>query len=425
MNADRDVAIFIKSLQGGGAERSTVNLANAIAASGTRVDLLVLNDNGVFTKQVSPRVRLIKLKKEPVWRTIWLLRKQPKELVFLLLLLLMPSSPKPAAVIPGLARYLLKNKPTALLTALDYGNVAAVVARSATGVRTRVVLGQRNQMSKDRHRSASWRRRLTIPTLRHFFMQADAIVGVSEGVAEDLKQTLRFPAERVHAIYNAVYNKKLEEQTKEDVDHLWFKDDAIPVIVAVGKLKPQKDYPNLLKAFAKVLESRTARLVILGQGPQLDELKALARELHIEDNVSFEGFVENPFKYLSRASLFVLSSRYEGLPGVLIQALSCGCPVVSTNCPSGPSEILMNGEIGKLVPVEDSDALSIAILNQLDTPHDRDALIARGKFFSEENAVTAYKKVLFDQHVSSTDAFSHLFQANRHVEKTKRNTVEA
>lgn len=396
MDTSQDVAIFIKSLQGGGAERSTVNLANAIAASGTQVDLVVLSDNGIFTKQISPRVRLIKLEKEPLWKSIWLLRKQPKELLFLLTLWIMPRSPKPAAIIPGLARYLLRNEPTVLLTALDYGNVAAVVAKSATNVKTRIVLGQRNQISEGHHRGAAWRRRLTIPTLRHFFMKADAIVGVSEGVAEDLRNTLKLPAERVHAIYNAVYNTTLETQAREKLDHPWFQDDEVPVIVAAGKLRPQKDYPNLLQAFARVRGRRNVRLVILGQGPLLNELQELAKILKIDQSVSFEGFVDNPFKYLAKASLFVLSSRYEGLPGVLIQALACGCPVVSTDCPSGPAEILLNGEIGKLVPVKDSDALSNAILNQLDTAHDRNALIARGKYFSEENAVKAYKKVLLD-----------------------------
>ena len=396
MNAHRDVAIYIKSLQGGGAERSTVNLANAIAESGTPVDLLVNDEDGVFTKQLSPLVRLIKLEKASLWKIIWLLRKQPKEILFLISLWLMPRSPKPAEIVPNLASYLLKNEPKVLLTALDYGNVAAVMARSVAKVRTRVVLGQRNQLSEGLNRGSAWRRRLTVPTLRHFFTQADAIISVSIGVAYDLKRTLQIPPDRVHAIYNAVYNATIEEQSKEDLNHPWFDDITVPVIVAAGKLRPQKDYPNLLEAFAKVLKRREARLMILGQGPLLSDLQNLAKQLKIDKSVSFEGFVDNPFKYFSKASLFVLSSRYEGLPGVLIQALACGCPVVSTNCPSGPEEILLNGEVGKLVPVADSDALSDAIICELNIDHDREALKSRAKFFSEGNAVNAYLKVLLD-----------------------------
>lgn len=394
MRESRKIAILIKSLQGGGAERSTVNLANALAASGVDVDLLVIDQRGVFQELVSPLVNVIKLPKASIAQTIWCLRRQPKDLAFLLRLLVIPSSPKPASAIPAIAKYLRKVRPGALLTALDYGNIAAVVARTAAGGETRIVLGQRNQLSQGYGGRSEWRRRQIVPTLKYFFEKADAIVSVSKGVAKDLGETLRIPDDRLYAIYNAVFNRALEQQSFEVLNHPWFSNADIPVVLAVGKLKPQKDFETLLKAFANVRAQRKARLVILGQGPMLADLKSLARKLNIADDVSFEGFVQNPFKFMRQADLFVLSSRYEGLPGVLVQALACGCPVVSTDCPSGPREILESEKHGMLVPVADVDAMAKAILTQLDKTHDRSLLEQRGRFFSEEEAVENYKNVL-------------------------------
>jgi glycosyltransferase involved in cell wall biosynthesis len=178
------------------------------------------------------------------------------------------------------------------------------------------------------------------------------------------------------------------------MQHVWFNNKEIPVIIAVGKLKPQKDFETLIKAFAKVRTKFKARLIILGEGPMLSDLNLLVEKLNITDDVIFEGFVQNPFKYMRNADLFVLSSKYEGLPGVLVQALACGCPVVSTDCPSGPREILENGRYGPLVPVADENALATAIIAQLQTRHDRDYLQTRGRSFSEEEAVRGYLRVL-------------------------------
>ena len=388
------LAIFIKSLKGGGAERSTVNLANALAASGVDVDLLVVDEKGVFHDLVSDKVNLIRLRQASFVQTMRSLWRYPMDLLYLLRLIVIPSSPKPAPAVPALADYLRKTRPRALLTALDYGNIAAVVARTVSDVDTRIVIGQRNQLSEGYIGRAKWRQKHVAPTLRYFFERADAIVSVSKGVSKDLGEALKLPDHQLHAVYNAVYNSTLEKQSLEDMQHVWFNNKEIPVIIAVGKLKPQKDFETLIKAFAKVRTKIKARLIILGEGPMLSDLNLLVEKLNISDYVIFEGFVQNPFKYMRNADLFVLSSKYEGLPGVLVQALACGCPVVSTDCPSGPREILENGKYGPLVPVADADALATAIIAQLQTRHDRDYLQIRGRSFSEEEAVRGYLRVL-------------------------------
>jgi glycosyltransferase involved in cell wall biosynthesis len=172
----------------------------------------------------------------------------------------------------------------------------------------------------------------------------------------------------------------------QPIDHPWFAEGAPPVILGVGKLKPQKDFATLLRAFATLRAGRAARLVILGEGEQRGELEALAQNLGIAADVALPGFVDNPFPYMARASLFVLSSRFEGLPGVLIQALACGCPAVSTDCPSGPAEILEGGRYGPLVPVGDAEGLARAMAETLAAPLSPDILRERAAFFSTERA---------------------------------------
>ncbi|NKX16732.1 glycosyltransferase [Ochrobactrum pseudogrignonense] len=152
------------------------------------------------------------------------------------------------------------------------------------------------------------------PNAKVFFERADAIVSVSKGVSKDLGEALKLPDHQLHAVYNAVYNSTLEKQSLEDMQHVWFNNKEIPVIIAVGKLKPQKDFETLIKAFALVRTKLKARLIILGEGPMLSDLNLLVEKLNISDHVIFEGFVQNPFKYMRNADLFVLSSKYEGLP---------------------------------------------------------------------------------------------------------------
>ena len=187
----------------------------------------------------------------------------------------------------------------------------------------------------------------------------------------------------------------------EPVDHPWFQPGTPPVIMSAGRLGRAKDHPTLIRAFARVRRARLARLVIFGQGTSdaktarsVTALQALAGELGVADDVALPGFVANPFAYMARAAVFALSSINEGLPGVLIQAMACGCPVVSTDCPSGPAEILAGGRYGRLVPPGDDAALAAAILATLDAPPAAMSLRARAGFFSVERAVAQYERVM-------------------------------
>ena len=227
---------------------------------------------------------------------------------------------------------------------------------------------------------------------RLFFPEAAHVVAVSRGVAESLSTSVGVPAERITPIYNPVFTPDIARRAAATPDHPWFRDSGPPVILGVGRLTSQKDFVTLIEAFRRVSAERSCRLIILGEGPRRPQLEEQVRALGIEDCVSLPGRTENPYAFMSNAALFVLSSRYEGFPGVLVEALACGCSAASTDCPAGPSEILEDS--GLLAPVGDPGALSRIMLRVLDRPVDRAALRALAARFSMQRAVDRYENVI-------------------------------
>ena len=266
------------------------------------------------------------------------------------------------------AMYLDRVRPDALLAILTPAVVAATLASCMAHHRARIVATQHNVFKSTRdYRRAC----LSYP-------HADAAVTVSRGVAGELGRLPGMSHSRIHTIYNPVVSSDVFHKACEPIDHPWLNGRGVPVVLAIGRLHKQKDFPTLLAAFALVLRQRRARLIVLGRGPLLANLRSLAHELRIAKYVEFPGFVENPYAYLARASLFVLSSRHEGLANVLVEAMACGCPVVSTNCRFGPDEILEGGRWGELVPIGNPEALASAIGRTLDNPPQRHGLRDRG-----------------------------------------------
>jgi glycosyltransferase involved in cell wall biosynthesis len=202
--------------------------------------------------------------------------------------------------------------------------------------------------------------------VRRYYPWADEIVAVSQGVADDLLELTDLPPSKVRVLPNPVVTPELVQRAAEPLDDPWFTAGAAPVVLGAGRLDQQKDFPTLIRAFAAVRSRRPARLVILGEGPERGQLESLVEELGITADVRLPGFVSNPFSYMARAAVFVLSSAWEGMPGVLIQAMACGAPVVATDCESGPREALAGGKYGRLVPVGDHLALADAIAGTLD-----------------------------------------------------------
>lgn len=318
-----------------------LNLAHGLGERGFTVDLVLARAEGPYLADVRETIRLVDLKASRVLKSL-----------------------------PRLVRYLRRERPEVLLSALDYTNITALWARRLAGLSIKAIVNEQNTISRSANNSARRRQRFVPRLAKRFYPWSDGIVAVSQGVAGDLSQVLGVPREEIKVIFNPVVTPELRQKSKAPLNHPWFKVGQPPVVLAIGRLTVQKDFPTLIQAFARVRQNQSARLMILGEGPDRAILERLISELDIEGDVALPGFVENPYAYLSRASLYVLSSRWEGLPTVLIEALCCGAPIISTNCPSGPKEILADGQYGLLVPVENIPALAEAIEAGLagDTP---------------------------------------------------------
>jgi glycosyltransferase involved in cell wall biosynthesis len=306
------------------------------------------------------------------------------------------GSRSPQRVLSGLVGALHRYRPDVLIAGQQQMNVAALLARLSVRVRPHTIIIQHNQLSAVANRDPRLR---VMPTLaRWLYPRADRIVAVSQGVAADLVALgVRRPAT---VIYNGLDLAEIARLAAADPMHPWLDPGSPPVILATGRLAPQKDYPTLLRAFSLVRAQRPCRLVILGDGPLWPELQQIARELPSIDtyrpdsDIFFAGHARNPFAYMARAACFVLSSAWEGFGLALAEALSCGCPVVSTDCRSGPREILDGGRYGRLVPVADVEGLAKAIEATLDTAPNRGTLKARAAEFSEEVMVQRYLQVV-------------------------------
>ena len=263
------------------------------------------------------------------------------------------------------ARYLAGRRPRAVLTALPHTNVLAVAAAGLARYRGRLVVAEHNQVAPGGAPSRS--ERVLLAAMRLTYPRAHRVVAVSHGVKDSLATTAHIDPHHIDVIYNPVITPQLHQATKATPDHPWFQGPD-PIILGIGRLTRQKNFPNLLHAFAHVRTQRPAKLIILGEGEDREALTHLVHQLDLTHDVDLPGFAPNPYAYLAHAHLFALSSDWEGLPTVLIEALAAHTPVVSTDCPSGPREILDHGRHGELVPMNDPTALAQAILRTLDRP---------------------------------------------------------
>jgi glycosyltransferase involved in cell wall biosynthesis len=330
------IALFLPSLRGGGAERVMVNLARGFFDQGIDVDLVLVKAEGPYLSEVPGGVRVVDLHSSRVLTSL-----------------------------PRLTHYLRRERPQSMLSAMDHANIVAIWARKLSGVPCRVVVSVHSTLSRALTNNPNLRGYLMPNLIRIFYPWADTVVAVSNGVAEDFANITRLPRESIKVIYNPIVIPELLEKAKEAVEHPWFSRGEPPVILSVGRLTKAKDYPTLIRAFALVRRKYPARLMILGEGEERAKLEALTQELGLQDDISLPGFVDNPYAYMARAAVFVLSSAWEGFGNVLVEAMAVGTPVISTDCPSGPAEILENGRWGKLVPVGDTNAMAQAILSTL------------------------------------------------------------
>lgn len=332
----RRLAVYLPSLIGGGAERMFIILAEGLARRDWSVDLVVADPSGPLLAEVPERVRLVGLGATHV-----------------------------STSIPALARYLRRRRPDAVLSAMTHANLAAIAAVALARIPTRLVVTEHQHLSTYLAGPASRRGRLFPPLIRMLYPRAQEVVAVSQGVADDLALRTRLPRAQIRVEKIPIRIEELRALGAEPPAHPWFGAGEPPVVLAVGRLTHQKDFPTLLRSFGQLRQRRPARLMLLGDGEERPRLEALIAELGLTEDVRIMGFLTNPYPYYAAASLFVLSSLWEGLPAVLLEAMVFGLPIVSTDCPSGPRELLDAGRLGALVPVEDPNALVRAMLAAL------------------------------------------------------------
>lgn len=286
-----------------------------------------------------------------------------------------------------LVGHLRRNPPDVLVTGLLGGVVVA--AKEAAGADTNVVVSVQGLPQPDRVRSVVWPRT---------YGRADVIVAPVSSIADRVANIADVDDSHIEIAPNPVVTERLLDRGVEELDHPWF-DEETPVIVAVGRQTRQKDFKTLLRAFADIYDDRDARLVVPGkEDEQTKKLRRIVEELSLGDVVSFPGFVDNPYGYMCAADVFVLSSKWEGPGHVLIEALALGTPVVATDCPLGPREVLDDGDAGLLVPVGDHEAMAEGIATVLDDPQLRATNVAAGRAaadrFHESRAVERYREVI-------------------------------
>ena len=364
MMAKKRIAFFLDALHGGGAEKAVVNLLKGMVERDEfDLDLVLATKEGPYLDSVPSEVRIVDLE---VGRAI-------------------------SGTLP-LRRYLRENRPWAVIGSMGHVNVVATIATKLSLIDTKLLLVEHNTISANQTKLR--RAKIVFQLMKLLYPTADAVGGVSIGVARDLEQCLGLKPESVKVLHNPVVNQDLIAKSQAELDHPWFADGSPPVFLAVGRLTAQKDFLVLLKAFALVRKQQPARLIILGEGEDRPDLENAIADLDLTEDVLLPGFVSNPYAYMRHASCFVLSSRQEGLPTVLIEAMACGCPVVSTDCPSGPDEILAGGIYGILAPVKDDRALGRGMLATLANPTAPEVLKERANEYSTAKTVGTYVSLL-------------------------------
>jgi glycosyltransferase involved in cell wall biosynthesis len=358
------ISFFIPSLRSGGAEKVWISVAKLFAENGFDVDLIVAQSEGPYLQQISPLVNLVDFKKSHIFLTL----------------------------IP-LVVYLVKNKPIAIFSALNHTNIVSIFAKYLSFQKVLVIISIHNDIVATTLKSNVSKNRLLYFLLKSTYRFADKIIAVSSSIANEITAIARVPQDLVSVIHNPVVSSNLFILSNQKPQFNYINSLDVPLIISAGRFVPQKDFITLIKSFSIVRKEIPSKLILLGEGPQLSKLKEFTHSLNLQDDVYFPGFVDNPYSFFSHSSVFVLSSIWEGFGNVLVEALACGIPVVSTNC-GGPNEILENGKYGSLCPIGDFNCLAASIVNTLDNPPQKSLLKQRAEDFSETHIFEKYLNLL-------------------------------
>jgi len=383
MKNNKKISLFFISFSPGGGERVMLELSSALVDDGFEVDIVVVNKKGAYLEQVDKRVNIVDL-----------------------------DSPRIIFSLPKLMSYLRYARPGVILALEEYTHIVALLARKFSGIDTKVILRIGNIYSILFKKYKSKRDKIIPFIAKRIYKWADEIIAVSGGVGYDVQNTFSIPSEKISVINSPKNIDQIISKSQELVDHSWLGDDNKKVIISSGRLREQKDFFTLIKAFKLIKENKDIRLIIMGDGGDRQKLQELIDKLNLKEKVELVGFVKNPYSYLAKADIFVLPSLWEGLPNTLLEAMVCGLPVVSTDCLAGPREVLApdsdfrnrmsegieKAEFGILVPMKDENnlakALSILLEDDELRGHYKQKSLERSKDFEASKILEKYKKAL-------------------------------
>lgn len=369
------ILFILSSLGSGGAEKVAVQLLNNLSKEKYNIAVVIFERKGEFLEDIPDNVHIYDLK----WKDRY-------------------SFPK---LVYKLSKIIKDTSPSLIMSFLIYSNFVALLARAISWRKIPVIIAEHSVPKRTMeigryYLLKKWLYKLLYP-------KAERIIAVSRGIKDELIDYWKIPSGKVEVVNNAVDLNLIEKLSREPIRLQ--NDINVPEIIAVGRLSAPKGYPYLLKAIKKVVDINPVHLLILGEGEEKKELERLAKEMEISDFISFVGYKENPYKYISNGKIFVLSSLWESFSIVLIEAMACGVPVVSTRCPYGPEEIITDGINGLLVPFADENALAEAILKLLNDDILRDQLIEAGKKraidFGIEKMIAGYERVFGEMLIDS------------------------
>ena len=354
-----------------GVPLAQIRFSRALASKGHEVDLMIGNIHPQFTFHGVDGVNVIIL-----------------------------ECPNVRSMFFPLMKYLREEKPDVVFSAEDHLNTTVLLAAIVSGSKAKIS-GSSRVTPFDTYSNTPFSKRWILKQLtRAVAWRADALTCVSKDMVKQYRQVFNLPPHE--CIYNIVDDKQSRLKMRESVEHEWFLDNTVPVLIAAGRLVSWKGFDYLIHAIKELSQKRPVRLLIMGDGPLYAELDRLISDLGLTDLVELLGYVENPLKYFVHANVFILSSHVEGLPNVLVEAMMCGCTPVSTNCPTGPSEVLQDGKYGYLVPMRDPSAMATAIVQALDNPIPEDILKKAVEPFSELKVFEEHCKSL---EISKSDFF--------------------
>jgi glycosyltransferase involved in cell wall biosynthesis len=390
--SQKHIAILAGSLDGGGAEKALLRLAKAFSNKGCRIDFLIFSKDPQIYNH-SNNIRVIAVDPSPLFTLFKYFIHLPLKTSMIVCISLFIKNRKKIRSLPNIINYLTENNPDVFISSITVHDLISMWAKFFLKGDTQFVIRLANSVEWSKF-SKDFLERQYQYLIRRWYPKADKIISVSQGLADEIAELSGMPDSDIHTINNPVDNRRINELASQEINDPWFQGDGPPIIISTARLHPQKDYPTLIKAFWILREKIDARLLILGEGSEHDKIVKMIESYGMQNSVRLLGYQKNPHAYVARSDVFVLSSLWEGFSNSLIEALSCGTKIVSTNCKHGTKEILDSGKYGNIVPVGDPEALAESIYTCLQDKVDTSLLKKQAKNFDISVIANRYLKVI-------------------------------